>query len=530
VNRKWWIAIGGVVVVGALVWANLRQLGTQPAAGGASGNGPKNAPLVKVVKVVPRDLTQTVLAPGTLEVTTPQQIVAPFASKRLTLMVGLGDTVTAGQVLAELDDADLKLQVANQQAQVARAQLAAAQAQQQLQTGPFQLQQKLENARAQAAQAEQGLATALRQTGTARQRVEQARATLLSVQNRIAQAGGTAVQAARAKLQQAETEYYANPLDAAARKALDDARTAYLDALKSAGDQAKQNAAELANALEVLKSAEADLTDAEGGDPAAVSQAKSQLAAARAALEAAQVEAKGGGTLAEQARSAELDLAAARATLDSLKQKLAAAQIKAPGAGTVLSIALKSGQPVQEGQLVLELGAMDTLTVKARVDEIDVAKLKPGQSLWVKSNAYPTEKFTGKVTRVAAQTTQVAGQSGGSYYEVQGEVANGEAKLRSGMSAETHITTETRSKVLVVGLEAVREEADKATVLVVKDFKVEVRPVKLGLRTQTEVEITEGLKEGEQVIVSPFTLISSFKGGEAVRVEVTQPAAREEGP
>ena len=62
--------------------------------------------------------------------------------------------------------------------------------------------------------------------------------------------------------------------------------------------------------------------------------------------------------------------------------------------------------------------------------------------------------------------------------------------------------------------------------LVVKEFKVELRPVKLGLRTQTEVEVVEGLKEGEQIIIGPFTLIKSLKDGTLVRTEVVEQPVR----
>jgi HlyD family secretion protein len=178
---------------------------------------------------------------------------------------------------------------------------------------------------------------------------------------------------------------------------------------------------------------------------------------------------------------------------------------------------------VQQGQLLFEIGGLNTLTVKVKVDEVDIGKVKVGQDLSVKNNAYPNDRFTGKVTRVAAAATAPdpkTGATGGSFYEVEGTVTNPDAKLRDGMSAEARVVTETRTQAMVVGLESIREEGDKAFALVVNDFKVELRPVKLGLRTQTQVEVTEGLQAGDQVVVAPFSLIKSFKGGEAVRAEV----------
>ena len=286
---------------------------------------------------------------------------------------------------------------------------------------------------------------------------------------------------------------------------------------------ARALSAELATAYENVAQAERDLA-ASGEGSAAVRQARAQVASAQASLESARADAANDGITARQVHSAAADLAAQRASLEAARAKLAQAVIRAHADGTVLSVDLEDGQPVQQGQVILEVGSLDTLTVKARVDEVDVGKVQVGQTLTITNNA-SAERFQGRVTRVAARAGAADGRlgsSGGTFYEVQGEVANRDAKLRAGMSAEARVITETRKNVLVVGLESVREESDKASVLVVANNKVEVREVKLGLRTQTQVEITGGLKEGEEVIVGPFTLIKNLADGAVVRTEVVE--------
>lgn len=481
-NRKWLIAAGFVAVVALLVWANLRKAGPGPDAGTAAAAGvPKNAPQVKVVKMAPRDLTQRVMAPGTLEATTPREIRAPFATQRVKLLVGPGDKVTQGQTIAELEADDLRVQVASLEAAVARAESALAQLNTQQQSAPVTLSSKLQSATAQLAAAEAGVENALKQATLAQQKLEQARAALRASQSRAA--AGTA--------------------DTAAARAL---------------------AAELATAYENVAQAEKEAAESGDGSPA-VRQAQAQLTSAQLSVAAAKADEATGGVSAGQFRSAEADLVAQRASLVAAQAKLAQAQLKAPAAGTVLTVALKDGQPAQQGQVLFELGGLDALTVKAKVDEVDVGKVQVGQALSITNNAYPTEKFAGKVTRVSAQSTTPdarLGASGGTFYEVQGEVTNRDGKLRPGMSAEARVITETRKNVMVVGLESVREEGGKASVLVVANNKVGVREVELGLRTQTQVEITKGLAEGEEVIVGPFTLIKSLKDGVAVRAEVVE--------
>ncbi|HYF94622.1 MAG TPA: efflux RND transporter periplasmic adaptor subunit [Symbiobacteriaceae bacterium] len=520
-NRKWLIGIGFVAVVALLVWANLRKAGPEGSAATAAGQGPKNAPQVKVAKLAPRNLTQRVMAPGALEATQPREIRAPFATQRVKLLVGAGDRVTEGQVIAELEAEDLRVQVASLEAALARAESSYAQLRQQQQSSPLALSVKLQTAQAQLVAAEGGVHSALKQAETAQQKLEQARAALLSVQNRAA-VGSADVNAARDKLSQAEAAYRANPLSAANQAAYEAAQAAYQDAVRRSADSARQLATDLSNAYENVALAEKDVTET-GEDSAAVRQARAQLESARLAVEAAQADMETGGVTVEQIRSVEAELAAQGASLEAARAKLAQAQFKAPVTGTVLTADIKSGQPAQTGQLLCIIGGLDVLTVRAKVDEVDVGKVKVGQSLSITNNAYPGVRFEGKVTRVAAQSSAPdprLGTAGGTFYEVQGEVANPEGKLRAGMSAEARVITDQRSNVLVVGLESVREEGEKASVLVVTGGKVEVRPVKLGLRTQTTVEVVEGLKEGDQVIVAPFTLIKNLKDGDAVRFEV----------
>jgi HlyD family secretion protein len=525
VKRKWLIAAGFLLVVAVLAYVSIQKAGggSKPASAGA--NGPKNGPQVKVAKVAPRDLTQKVLAPGTLEPSDAQEIRAPFASLKVQLLAGPGDQVTKGQVIAVLDAADLQVQVTGQEAAVARAESALVSLRQQQQTAPLTMAMKLQNAKAQVEAAQQGLTTAMKQSETAGQRLNQAQVALLAAQGRVS-SGGAEVAAAREKLLAAEAQYRANPI--ANAKQLQDAQAAYEAALTRSSESARQMAAELSQAQTGLQLAERDVADSGDNSPA-VQQARSQLESARLALSVATEEAEAGGITAEQVRSAEADLAAQRANLANLQQKLDQAQLKAPVSGVILSVAqnLKSGQPVQQGQLLFELGSMAVMNIKARVDEVDVTKVKVGQSLSIANNAYPGEKFPGRVNRVAAQSSQVApGSNVGAYYEVLGQVENKNGMLRGGMSAEARIVTDSRSKVIVVGLESVREEKDGAVVLVVKEFKVELRPVKLGLRTQTEVEVVEGLKEGEQIVVGPFTLIKSLKDGTLVRTEVVEQPVR----
>lgn len=513
-----------ILAVGGLVWANARKLdgqGAVPAGAAqpsAKAQGPAGAPLVKVEPAARRSLTQEVLAPGSVEAGAVQEMRAPFSSRQIKLLAGMGDKVKAGQVLAELAAEELSAQVMAQEAQVARAEAALAGLRLQQQQAPVQLAQRLEQARGQLLQAEEGLSAASRQSEALRRRLEQARGSLELLQGRSA-AGSAQVESARQALVKAEEAYRRSPSDAQARQAYEQARSGYDAALQQSQEAARQAAADLRRAYDELDAAQKEYAQSGGENPVALQLARSQVESARLAVRLAEMEAESGGTVASQVRSAEADLAAARTTLAQLKEKLEKARLVAPADGTILSVGAKESQPVQEQQLLFTVGDLEAMKVTARVDEIDIGKVKVGQPLSVKSNAHPQSRFGGKVVRVSAQTAAAA-QGAGTFFEVEGRVANEGGLLKSGMNAEVTITAEQKDGIFVVGLAAVREEGEKAFLLVVEDFKVKLRPVKLGLRTQTEVEVVEGLKEGDLVVVSPFTLINSLKEGDAVRTEV----------
>ena len=512
-KKKGLVAAAIIVSVALILWANLADL---PAAGErTSAQGPKGAPLVRVQTVSRRSLRQEVVAPGFLEAAQVHEVRAPFTTRSVKLLVGLGDRVEAGQVVAELDSSDLALQVSAQEAQVAQLEASLASLRLQQQQAPLQLSQRIEQARSQLLQAEDNLASVLRQNDALRTRLEQARVNLATLQERTSD-GAAQVEAARQALLKAEEAYRADPGNASLREAYEKARDQYDSALRQSREAAEQAAVQLRAAYDELAAAEADYARVSGDNPVAVQLASSQVEAARLALQMAENEAASGGTVAEQLRAAELNLQATRSNLEVLRAKLARAQLTAPAAGTVLTLAITDGLPAQESQLLLTLGDLDQLKVTIQVDELDITKVQPEQSLTVETNAAPGYLFDGRVTRVAAQATAAGGTS---YFPVEGLVANRDGLLRAGLNAEVVIATAQRENVLVVPLAAVRTENGAESVLVVADFRVEVRPVVTGLRTETDVEILEGLQEGEQVVVSPFTLINSLEDGAAVRVE-----------
>jgi len=105
------------------------------------------------------------------------------------------------------------------------------------------------------------------------------------------------------------------------------------------------------------------------------------------------------------------------------------------------------------------------------------------------------------------------------------DVPNVNNQLLPGVYAEAVLTLNQRGSVLAVPLQAINHEGDKVSVDVVgSDGRVEDRPITLGIQTPNYAEITSGLHEGEQVIVSDR---SALKAGERVIAKPVQAIAYE---
>ena len=182
--------------------------------------------------------------------------------------------------------------------------------------------------------------------------------------------------------------------------------------------------------------------------------------------------------------------------LASLERELDELTVKAAIDGTVTLVAFGVGDQVPPNQLVAAVADLSQVEAVVTVDELQVARLAPGQPATVRIDALPGESFPGSL-----ESLSLEGQphDGVTAYEARVSFA-GDARMRTGMSLSATIEVARHENVLLVPVEAVYGAGNEASVQVLVDGKPESRPVVAGLSNNTYTEILQGLSEGETVI------------------------------
>lgn len=184
------------------------------------------------------------------------------------------------------------------------------------------------------------------------------------------------------------------------------------------------------------------------------------------------------------------------------------AQVTAPVAGTVVAIHVHPGQPVGPGSsqlALLRIADQSRMTVQARVAEIDVTRLRKGMTATFSTPGYPGQRWSGKLRQVMPIPADGTGEQGKeTFYNVVFDVANADAQLMSGMSAQVRFAVGQVQDTLLLAARALGlPDADGVYSVNVlgEGNKASVRRVRTGLRNREQVQVLSGLAAGEQVIV-----------------------------
>ncbi len=234
-------------------------------------------------------------------------------------------------------------------------------------------------------------------------------------------------------------------------------------------------------------------------------------------------------------RSRQTALSQAQAAQAQARDALSKTEIRSPIDGIVIQLDVKPGEAVIAGttnipgSTVAVIADTSSMLTELRVDEADIARVSLGQPAAIFAAGFPDIALPGVVESIATSAQRAEGQQNLSF-EVRVRLTEPElAKVRPGMSCRAEIYTETSDDALAVPIAAVlydedeKASSEQAYVFVQADEKAEKREVQTGLSSDSHMEITEGLKAGEQVVAGPFRVLRSLREGDRLKPEEKKP-------
>lgn len=228
---------------------------------------------------------------------------------------------------------------------------------------------------------------------------------------------------------------------------------------------------------------------------------------AAAEEEFAALRAKGSEEALENAR---IELDAARAELRAAEEALGHKEIRAPISGVVLAARIPgrgaaAGKQVTAGEKLLDIGDFSRMAAAVQVDESDVTRIRVGQNVSVRGDAFRGLSLQGKVTHVSSQAIPASRGIPKFAVTVTLRPVGPEqaAMLRAGMSARLKIVIYSNPDALSVPLDAVQSSRGVYQVTVIDPATGEtaIREVEIGPTARASVEIRKGLKAGETILL-----------------------------
>ncbi len=193
---------------------------------------------------------------------------------------------------------------------------------------------------------------------------------------------------------------------------------------------------------------------------------------------------------------AEAELERAKATLAISRERLSRTKIYSPLAGAVKEKRLSAGDFVRNGTPVLQIIKINPLKLNFTISEKDVATLKKGQDITFTVDAFPDKNFKGKVSLLYPNVEERTRT-----LQAEAIVPNSDRMLKPGYFARIRIFTQAPRDAVVIPVTALMYDDATIRVFVVVGDKAQARVVKTGNTYGDVVEITEGVKEKERVVV-----------------------------
>jgi HlyD family secretion protein len=257
-------------------------------------------------------------------------------------------------------------------------------------------------------------------------------------------------------------------------------------------------------------------------------------------------------------KSAMDQVAQSRAALKQARDDLSKTTIYAPMSGTISALNKELGEIALGSQfqkdVILTVADLSAMEAQVNVDENDIMSIALGQEAEIEVDALPGEPLKGVVSEIGSsavsQGTGTTDQK--TEFEIKISILNPPKTLRPGMTASANITTKVNDNALSVPLQAVaarsvdqlamkgqkRKDAESTykadkdgfveVVFCVEKGKAVAKQVKTGIQGEDLIEVTDGLKEGDEIVTGSYRAISKdLNNGAVVNVDNTKKPERE---
>ncbi|MGH9530309.1 MAG: efflux RND transporter periplasmic adaptor subunit [Terriglobales bacterium] len=274
--------------------------------------------------------------------------------------------------------------------------------------------------------------------------------------------------------------------------------------------------------------------------------------------------------------SAEKHISLAGANLTHAADVLQKTTYVAPFDGIITNLPVREGETVvigiqnSPGSTLMTLSNMSVITAEVEMDETDIISVQLGQPAEVSIDAIPNKTFKGAVTEIGdnaivrstgvATSQETTANEEAKDFKVVVTLTNPPSDIRPGLSTTAKVTTATRSNALTIPIQALtvrrpedlieknqesgsvhaaepplRTEADRKKenkeiqgVFVIRNHKAEFVPVQTGIAGTTNIEVLNGLKEGDEIVTGSYKALRTMRPGVNVKIDNSEPKNEEE--
>lgn len=199
--------------------------------------------------------------------------------------------------------------------------------------------------------------------------------------------------------------------------------------------------------------------------------------------------------------------------VNTAQTELGYTQIRSPLTGTVVSLPIEAGQTINFAQttpLIAMIANLDKMEIRMQIAEGDYTKLKPNMGVRFSTLANPNVKHKGYVRSIdpalvtlTKGTYNEKGENANSavYYYARMIVENTERVLSIGMTTQNDIVVNEKNNIITVPKTAIYDNDGEVSVSIyTKDKKIQNRKIKTGISDFNQIEVVQGLKEGEKIL------------------------------